>query len=60
MNLNYKLGLALVLLLTYQSDALEIAKGNVVGCFKRTQHDTRINLKYTQNCFDFCESQFYR
>ena len=60
MNLNHKLLLSLVLLLNYQISALELGKGVNLGCYKRADHNIRANIKYIENCFDHCESQFYR
>ncbi|XP_070505017.1 putative inactive tyrosine-protein kinase Wsck isoform X1 [Chironomus tepperi] len=60
MNLNYKLMLSLVLLLNYQLSALDIGKGVNLGCYKQSDHNIRRNLQHIQNCFDYCESQFYR
>ena len=60
MNLNSKLLFYLVLLINYQFSALELGKGVNLGCYKRAEHSIRRNLKYIQNCFDYCESQFYR
>ncbi|KAG5671075.1 hypothetical protein PVAND_001289 [Polypedilum vanderplanki] len=37
-----------------------IEKGELNGCYKKTQHEKRLSLRYVKNCFDWCSEEFYR
>lgn len=58
--MNYRLIIVSCVVLHYQISALEIEKGSYVGCYKISQHSHSGNIRYINNCLDYCESRFYR